>query len=292
MKNKNVSLAKLALLGATLIWGSSFFIMKNTLDDTPPFFLLAFRFSAAALILAIIFMKRLRTSDKRCIGMGIIMGVFLFCAYSFQTFGLAGTTPGKNAFLTAVYCVIVPFLYWISSKKRPDGFHIAASVICIGGIGLVSLDGGFTMVMGDLLTLVGGLFYALHIVAVARFSQVRDIFALTVLQFATAALLGWVTGFMFNTFPSDISGGSVLSLVYLSVFATATALLLQNIGQKYTSAPVASIILSLESVFGAAFSIIFYGESVTIWLALGFGLIFSAIMISETKLAFIFGKRT
>lgn len=285
------TLAKVALFSATLIWGSSFFVMKNTLDEVQTFYLLAMRFTVGAVVLALVFINRMKAINMEYVLKGSLMGGLLFCAYTAQTIGLTDTTPGKNAFLTAVYCVIVPFLYWLISKKRPDIFNFIASFVCIAGIGFVSLDRELMMGMGDTLTLVGGLFYALHIVAVASFSKNRDIFLLTAIQFASAAVLGWIFGLLFNDFPQKLSTGSIISLVYLCFLATAVALLLQNIGQKYTHPSTAAIILSLESVFGVLFSIVFYHEALTPKIAIGFTLIFFAVIISETKLEFLKRKK-
>jgi drug/metabolite transporter (DMT)-like permease len=285
-------MAKAALFGATLIWGSSFFLMKNTLDSIPIFYLLAIRFTGASVILALAFIKSLGHLNKEYLKMGSIMGGLLFCAYTLQTIGVAGTTPGKNAFLTAVYCIIVPFLYWGCAKKRPDIYNVTASVICVAGIGLVSLGQDFTICAGDAFTLAGGFFFAAHIIAVASFSRGRDIFLLTIIQFACAAVLGWIFGFLFNSFPAQISPGAIASLVYLCVCATAIALLLQNIGQKYTPPSTAAIILSLESVFGVLFSILFYHEVLTDRIAIGFALIFIAVLLSETKPKFFRRKKT
>ena len=105
-------LAKPMLFAAALIWGTSFFIMKNALDVMPVFFLLAVRFTAGALLLALVAWKRWKSFTPDYLWRGAVIGGFLFLAYSVQTFGLAQTTPSKNAFLTAVYCVIVPFLTW------------------------------------------------------------------------------------------------------------------------------------------------------------------------------------
>jgi hypothetical protein len=116
-------LAKPLLALAAFIWGSSFFIMKNSLDSMPVFFLLGTRFLAATGILSLIFLKRFSRLRGDYLSRGAIMGVLLFFAYTSQTFGLAGTTPSKNAFLTAAYCVLVPFFYWGISKTRPDRYH-------------------------------------------------------------------------------------------------------------------------------------------------------------------------
>lgn len=100
------------LILAPIIWGSSFVVMKHSLDSFTPFYLLAFRFTAAAIVLGLVFWKSWKVMDRQYFKAGAIIGTFLFLAYAFQTFGLDRTTSGKNAFLTAVYCVIVPFLYW------------------------------------------------------------------------------------------------------------------------------------------------------------------------------------
>lgn len=282
--------AKLALFGATLIWGGSFLIVKNSMDVMQPHILLAFRFTIGCLLLGLIFNRKLRLLNKDYFIKGGIIGFCLFLAYSLQTIGITDTTPGKNAFLTAIYCVIVPFLFWIVDKKKPDVFNITAALISIVGIGFVSLNGDLSIRMGDAFTLAGGVIYAAHIVAVAKFGKDKDPILLTILQFAYAALFSWIIALSFEELPTVWNRDVISGLLYLSVFATAVALLLQNIGQKYTNPAPASIILSLESVFGVIFSVIFYGEKITGRLFIGFCLIFISVIISETKLSFLRDK--
>lgn len=284
--------AKIALFGATLIWGSSFLIVKNSMDVMQPHMLLAFRFTIAGLLLCIIFRKRLSRLNKDYFIKGGILGTFLFLAYSLQTIGITDTTPGKNAFLTAIYCVIVPFLFWAVDKKKPDKYNIIAAFISIIGIGLVSLNGDLSIRMGDAFTLAGGVVYAAHIVAVAKFSGDRDPILLTILQFGYAAVYSWIIGLGFEELPTVWTAASISSLIYLAVFATAIALLCQNIGQKYTHPAPAAIIMSLESVFGVLFSVLFYHEIITPRLFWGFTLIFIAVLLSETKLGFLKKTKT
>ncbi len=296
MKNNSSQLfAKLALVAATLIWGSSFIIVEDVVDGFPTFALLAIRFIFAAVLLGAVFFKRFKKFDLSYLGTGMIFGMLLFIAYAFQTFGIAfpENTPGKNAFLTAVYCVIVPFLVWLFDKKRPDIFNFIAAFVCIVGIGFVSLTEDFTVGMGDALTLVGGLFYAFHIIAVSKLSKGKDIFLLTVFQFASAgalALLSTVIMDVDSLKNVTVSTSLILSIAYLSVCCTAIALLFQNIGQKLTDASTASILLSLESVFGIVFSLIMGRETLDLQKIIGFILIFSAVIISETKLEFLFKR--
>lgn len=285
-------LPKFALFSAALIWGSSFFIVKNTVDIFPTNFLLAIRFTIGCLLLCVLFPKKLTQLNRTCLWQGIVLGLLIFTAYCIQTIGLTDTTPGKNAFLTAAYCILVPFLYWITDKRRPDLYNFSAAFLCLAGIGLVSFDGSFSMRFGDAMTLISALFFAAHIVAGARFGGKSDPILLTILQFGTASVCSWVLGFTTETFPKEIPLNAALGLLYLAVFATTIALLLQNIGLKYADPTSGAILLSLESVFGVLFSMLFYQERLTLRLGAGFLLIFIAVILSETKLSFLRKKRS
>ncbi len=280
---------------ATIIWGSSFVVMKSSVDVLPTFWLLAIRFTFSALVLAVVFIKRWKVLDRQYLIGGTVMGFCLFVAYAFQTFGLEQTTSGKNAFFTAVYCVIVPFLYWVIAKRRPDKFNILAAFLCIAGIALVSVTGSNATAfnMGDVLTLIGGFFFAAHIVAVAKYSEGRDIFILTTLQFASFALFSWIGVLVTRPAltPGVFDQSLIFSLAYLVIFASCGALLFQNIGQKYTAPSTAAVLLSLEAPFGVFFSILFANERPTPLMFVGFALIFLAVVCSETKFSFLRKKK-
>lgn len=285
-------LARPLIVIATIIWGSTFFILKDTLDDVSVYFMLAFRFTIAAVVLALVFWKRWKNFDKSYLLAGGVMGTLLFLAYAVQNFGLMGTTPGKNAFFTAVYCVIVPFLYWIINRTRPDKYNIIAAVLCLAGIGFVSWDSGLALSMGDVLTLIGGLMYACHIVAVAHYSKGKDIFLLTVLQFAGVAIWSWVCAVFTNGVPTNgLPPRAWLVLLYLAIAATTLALLFQNVGQKYTNPSAAAVLLALEAPFGVLFSVLFSDERPTAFMIFGFVLIFISIICSETKFSFFREKK-
>lgn len=277
------------LFAAAMIWGTSFFIMKNALDVMPVYYLLAVRFTAGAVLLALVCGKKWKDFTRDYLWRGAVVGAFLFMAYLVQTFGLDRTTPSKNAFLTSVYCVMVPFLYWAVLSRKPDRYNIGAALLCVTGVGLVSLNGDLSVNLGDVLTLISAFFYAAHIIAVEKVSPGKDIYLLTVFQFAFAALYAWIGGLLTETFPVQaIQDPAVfLPLAYLCVMATTVALLFQNVGQIWSDPASASVILSLESVFGVAFSVMFYGDKVTAPMLLGFICIFVAVVCSETKFAFL-----
>ena len=282
-------LAKPMLFSAALIWGTSFFIMKNALDSLPVYALLALRFTAGAILLSIVCVKKWKGFTVDYLWRGAIVGGFLFTAYTVQTFGLSFTTPSKNAFLTAVYCVLVPFFTWMVVHRRPDRYNIAAAVLCVAGVGLVSLNEALTINIGDLLTLLCAVFYAAHIVAVEKLSPGKDIYLITIFQFAFAALYSWVFSLTTEVFPAQAlrDPAVFLPLAYLCVMATTVALLFQNVGQIWSDPASASVILSLESVFGVMFSVVCYGDEVSLKMLCGFAIIFVAVICSETKFSFL-----
>lgn len=282
-------LAKPMLFLAALIWGASFFVMKDVGTYVPAFFLLAFRFTGGAVILGVVGWKKWRLLSWELLWRGAVVGAMMITAFSVQTFGLMGTTASKNAFLTSVYCVLVPFLNWLVLKQKPDRYHLLAAVLCVTGVGLVSLNGTLGVSWGDGLSLLSALFYALHIIGVEKLFKGRDIYLLTVLQFAFAALFAWIGGLLFQDFPprSVFHADIVIQLAYLIVLATSVALLFQNVGQVWSDPASTAVILSLESVFSVLFCLLLGKETLTVQLAVGFALIFLAVVCSETKFSFL-----
>lgn len=276
----------LAMLLATLIWGSSFVVMKDTLDDVKPLLLLAVRFVIASAALALVCIPRFRKLDRGYLGHGALMGLLLGAAYIAQTYGLVWTTPGKNAFLTTFYVVLVPFFYWATDRRRPDGYNIAAAILCLAGVGLLSLSPGSAggVNRGDMLTLLCGALYAGHIVAVRRATEKKDdVLLLTFVQFAVAALICLAGTLIFEGKPTLPAGRPLLSMLYLGLAATALGLLLQNWGQERVPPSPASVILSFEAVFGAAFSLALGYDDPKPRLFIGFALMFIAVIVSEVK---------
>ncbi len=291
INRKNYFLGRLALIAMTLIWGTSFVVLKETLNTVPTLYMLAFRFSGAAVLMLILGFKDIKKLDLNYLKYGVALGVFLFLAYSLQTFGLSLTTPAKNAFLTTTYCVIVPFLNWIREKKRPDSFNFVATVVCLAGVSFVSLQANLSAEIGDLLTLFCGFFFALHITFTSKYIKDRSVAMLTMVQFATAGLLSWFSALATAPVPQNIETGTLWSIVYLCVMCTAICFCLQTYGQKYTPPTTVAVIMTMEAVFGAAFSVAFYGEVLTTRLVLGFVLIFFAVFMSETKFSFLRRKK-
>ena len=273
------------LMLTAMIWGTGFVVMKNTLSSVPPAAIIAIRYGIATLLAAMLFRRHLEGITRADVARGALVGLLLALAYIVQTIGLDYTTAGKNAFLTTVYVLLVPFASWLIFRQKLSRSNFIAAALMLAGIGCLSLDGeSGGLNIGDLLTLLCGVFYAAHIMAVERCQRKTNTYALIVLQFAFAAAFAAVYHLLFERgLPMSLHMDTVGSLLYLSVFSTTVAMSLQNIGQSMAPASHASILLSLESVFGALASCIFLGEAVTPRMLLGFAVIFAALVVNSLR---------
>ena len=281
MKDRKNFLGHLALWGTAFIWGTSFVILKEALASIGTMWVLALRFIIAAALLLLAAGKRLKTLGRDGLRGGVLLGVCLAAAYIFQTYGLKYTTPGKNAFLTATYCVLVPFMVWAFFKRRPNAANIIAAFMCVFGIGLVSLSGTSPFNIGDALTLVCGIFYALQIILTERFIGDCDALSLTGVEFGTAAVICLAGALIFESAPVGLSLELWGSIAYMGVMCTALCFFLQTWGMRYTPSSTAAVIMTFESVFAIIISVIFYDEPVTVRLICGFTLIIASVIISE-----------
>ena len=277
-------LASIGLLMVSVIWGSAFVLMKNSMDVIMPTYLLAYRFTIAALGLFFIYWKTVKTMTRQDIFYGGILGFFLFISFYFQTYGLKYTTASKNAFITTLYVIIVPFLHWLFNKAKPTKNHAMAAVIAVIALALLSLKGDRSINLGDFLTLICGFCYAIHMVLIDRYTVCYHPIKLTVMQMASAAFFAWIMAFIFEG-PCDLSvfreSQTVISLLYLGLISSMLCFLIQTIGQTYLSPNTSSILLSFESVFGLIFSVWFLKEDMTGKMLIGCGLMFLAALLSE-----------
>lgn len=306
MTNKTKSLiAGVGCLTAACIWGFAFVVVKDSLEYVSAIYMMAFRFSIAAIGLFFICAKKIKSLNRLYWKNGIIMGFFFFVAYAFQTVGCDFTTPGKNAFLTTIYVILVPLISWPIYKTRPKWFVFVAAIIQLIGIGFLSLVGdgieNFGVNIGDILTLVCGIFYALQIVWQEKSNKdekCNNPLLMTFIQCLFAAIFSWILAPFFNNetnrftleiqrFSWDVfrDGHILISIFYLGLLSTLVCFCLQNSCLKYIQSSIASLLLSFESVFGMLFSILFPvsggKESLTIWTIFGCIFIFSAVIIAE-----------
>lgn len=289
---KQVLFADLGLLLVALLWGAGFLFTKRGLDYITPLWMMSMRFVGATIIMSIVFYKNFRKISKSDLKAGLIIGIFLYIAFATQTIGLQFTSISNQAFLTATNVVFVPFLVWVVYKKAPDKFAFIGAALATVGIGLITLKEGLHLNVGDMWTLACAVFFAGHIVSIGFFAKENDPIALTIVQFAVAAVLSLVSALMMEPLPAKIGSEAMLSVGYMVLASTLLAFLLQNICQKYTPSTHASLILSLESVFGTLVAVVFEGEMFNLQMALGCITVFAAILLIETRFEFLgFGKK-
>ena len=284
---KQVLFADLGLLLVALLWGAGFLFTKRGLDYITPLWMMSMRFVGATIIMSIVFYKNFRKISKSDLKAGLVIGIFLYIAFATQTIGLQYTSISNQAFLTATNVVFVPFLVWVVYKKAPDKFAFIGAALATVGIGLITLKEGLHLNVGDMWTLACAVFFAGHIVSIGFFAKDKDPIALTIVQFAVAAVLSLVSALMMEPLPAKIGSEAMLSVGYMVLASTLLAFLLQNICQKYTPSTHASLILSLESVFGTLVAVIFEGEMFNLQMAFGCITVFAAILLIETRFEFL-----
>ena len=278
----------LGLLTATLLWGFSFVVVKDSTESIPVLYLLALRYLIASVGMAVFLLCRKSLPagiPLPVIKQGMVLGALLFVSQFFQTLGCKYTTAGKNAFITTVYVILVPFLYWWIEKRRPDRKCVAAAFIAILGIGLLSIRGDLTVQTGDFLTVICGAGLALHIIFVDKYTRKTDPVVLTALQFFFANLISWLCilagqiPFPMQVFEPGMAG----KMLYLGIFSTMAGFLLQIVCQKRINPNVASVLLTTEAVFGMLFSVLLLHERFTARMFAGCVCMLAAVLISELK---------
>ena len=277
---------EILMLITAIMWGSGFVGMAIGLEHLTVFQLMAGRFLLATALLCLVFYKKLRLINKAVLWKGAGLGTILFIAFTLQTWGLEYTTPSKNAFLTAINVIIVPIIAYVIYKRRIDRFEALAAVIALVGIGFLSLQGSMTINLGDFLSILCAVGFAFDIFYTNVFVKTEDALALTIVQFATAALLGVISVVALGEVPTSISPEASYTLIYLAVFCTLIAYACQNVGMQYANPTKSAIILSTESLFGTIFSVVILHEILTGRMIFGCILIFVAILFAEVKPTF------
>ena len=287
-------LGQFLLLSATVVWGSSFIILKETIERVPALYVIGVRFLSSAILLGVIFFGKIKRLDRKTFLSGVILGLVLSGAYITQTLGLKYIGAGKNAFITSLYCVMCPFMAWLFFGTRPKSYNILSAVLCVAGIGLVALssaeeDGGNAF-LGCGLTFFCAIFYALQIILTGKFHERKsDVMQLLTVQLLTVGVIITACSFAFELPFYGIAAYRVGTeqlwrIIYLTLACTLYAQLAQIVGIKFTEPNQAAIILTLEAVFGVIFAIILGDEKITPILWAGFAVIFTATLISELKI--------
>jgi len=286
-KKYHPALARIGLLYAAAIWGSTFVIVKDALEFIDPLTLLAYRFLISGLIMWIglaITGRSLFTNFR----MGMVLGLIIFSLYVPQTIGLGITSATNSAFITGLFVAFVPLFLLLLFKRRPFKIEVVASGLSLAGLWV--LTGGMREVnAGDLLTLIAAMTYALHLLYSDRYlKRGVDPYVISCQQFLFVGVLSLVAALVFDR-PLDFGTVRVGWIVlFLALFPTLSAFVIQMVAQRIVTPLTTSLVFALEPVFAAIFAWTIGGETFIMRSGVGGGLIFLALVISGMASA---GKR-
>jgi drug/metabolite transporter (DMT)-like permease len=287
------TLAHLLLLSVVAVWGATFVLVKDALQDASPLLFNLLRMTLAFLALAIVNHRQLRTISRRSLFSGLFVGLFLAAGYQFQTAGLARTTPAKSAFITGLVVVFVP-LFTIVPSLRPSNAPAprwtaaAGALLAFSGLLLLTTPSGTTrgnlfasIGLGDLLTLACAIAFAGHLLALAHASPRTPIAQLATVQIGAAAVIMAIT-LPFGGKPHlAVTPRLVIALAVTSLLATAAAFTIQSWAQQHLPPTHTAILLTLEPVFACLASFLLLHERLGRRSLCGAALILAGIAITE-----------
>lgn len=293
MKNKSL-FGSILLIITAMIWGSAFVVQSVGMDFVEPFTFNSIRMILGGIILLpVIFIRKSidqhknvyikpdKTERKFLIKSGIVCGVILFVSSCLQQIGLdMGTTSGKAGFITAFYILLVP-LCGLFLKKKIRPIVWACIIAALIGLYLLCIKDGFSIALGDLFVLLCSFGYTAHILVIDKYSPLTDCVKLSCIQFFVAGIVGLVFMFIFE----EPNIKSILSawplILYAGGLSCGVAYTFQIIAQKHVQPTLASLIMSLESVFAVLAGIIFLKEVPSIKEFIGCLIMFAAIIVAQ-----------
>ena len=279
--------AEIYLLIIVIIWGSTFALIKGVIDTIPPYTYLAYRFLLAALILVVIFWKRLKKLNIMILKKGSLIGVFLFLGYTLQTVGLKYTTATKAGFITGFSVVLVPIISFLLLKEKVSRDSVIGVALATLGLWFLNYNSSFSFNLGDFLVLLCAFSFAMHIISVGLFSKKLDYVLLAITQITVVFVLSLFMALIFERPAIHLSYSSDIwwSIVITGIFATALAFYMQNRFQRHSTATKTAIIFSGEPLFAAIFAYILIGEKVGLIAWAGGLLIIFGMIVSQKESA-------
>ena len=273
--------ADLVLVFITVIWGSTFVMVKSALDDVQPMTFVAWRFWIATAVLVLLFRRQVRAIGRAEWQAGALIGVFLAMGYIFQTIGLQYTTSAKAGFITGLNIVLVPIFSAMLLRQAPERWAVAGVLMATVGLALLSLNADLTLQQGDAWVMACAVAFALHIVSISHFTTRHSAIALAIVQIGTVAFFATLAAFGFEQprvrLPLDTWG----AIAFTGVVATALVFSLQTYVQRSTTATHTALIFSLEPVFAALFGWWLAGEMLGPREIVGSALILAGMLVAE-----------
>lgn len=284
MKLSKAVQADLALIFITFIWGSTFSVVKKSLDQASPILFVALRFWVAAAVTTACMPGRIRRISRRSLGRGLLLAATLAAGFVFQTVGLRSTSPSYSAFITSLSVLLVPMLGLLIFRRRPGLQTIAGVALATLGLFLMLVRASTLKAgAGEAMTLACAFMFAFQILLLGRFVSTTDYRDLLWLQIVGTAVLSTLTA-PFLEHPFILWSPSLaLYLFITAVLATSLALYVQAWAQKFTTPNRAALIFSLEPFFAALFAYWIMGQVMTAREWAGGLLVVAGILVSEIK---------
>ncbi len=287
MTARTLQLAPLgALIAVTAVWGSTFFLIGDLVQDIPPLDFLGVRFTIAAIIVIAVAHRRLFAAPKELWSRGAALGAVYSAAQMLQTYGLQTTPASISGFITGMYVVLTPILLAVFFRQRVTGPVWVAVFLATCGLAFLSLQPGSGTDwagIGEVQTFLGAALYALHIVLLSRWATTDNAAALGMIQIVTVGAICGLSSLSGGvTLPQTAGGWAVI--LYMAIIAGLGAMLLQTWAQARVGAATAAIIMTTEPVFATAFAVMLGGEVLTVRLLLGGALVLGAMILVEVPL--------
>jgi len=283
LKNWKTSpkIALTALVGITAIWGWTFLIVQHAVSRMPVMDFLSARFVVAALVMIALRPKCLSNMSRQGFRQGIILGIMLGLAYITQTYGLTSVSATVSGFITGLYVVLTPVVSWLILRRKITGFTWWAAVLACIGLALLSLH-GWSLGIGELLTLGCALFCALHIIGLGEWSARHDIYGLAFIQIATVAVISLAAALPGGIIlPPDAVVWGIVGVT--AVFATAVAFIVQTWVQSLVPATPAAVVMTMEPVFAGVFGVLVGGNRLTVRIIIGAVCVLTAMIMIQMK---------
>jgi drug/metabolite transporter (DMT)-like permease len=285
-----------ALLFNTLIWGGTFALIKNAFTDVSPLLFLGLRFGLATLIFLPFVYSHLRTTNKKTLIAGAVLGIFYFAGFATQSVGLNLTTATKSGFITGTFIIFIPILQLIIERRKPKWFNMLSVFLVLIGLILLSSKGenaldfiqqlGSDFNLGDLLTLICALLFAFQVVYVDVFTKKYEYLPMVFVQLLITGLGGFIFSYIFSITSLEevrltVNLSVVTAIIYTSIFASIITTIIQLKYQKIVSPTKAGIIFSIEPIFAAVFAYFLLSEKISNFGFVGCVLIFIGVIFSE-----------
>lgn len=272
-------LPALALTTVTAVWGSTFFLIKGLVETIPPIDFLGIRFLIAGVLIGSLRFRSLLKASAAIWGKGAVLGLIYASAQIFQTMGLQHTHASVSGFITGMYVVLTPVVLLLLFREKISALTWGTIIVATAGLMFLSLN-GFALGYGEVITLIGSLLYALHIVMLGHWAPDSDVMLLGAIQVMTVGVICFI---------ASTPGGIELphdpiqwmQMLYMAIIAGLLAILLQTWAQARISATSAAIIMTTEPLFAAGFAVALGGEHITWRLLVGGGLILAAMFGTE-----------